>query len=74
MSHAQPLILAAILIAAIQAEARHAGAVAAEQVLPLQWLSENLAQGSSCTGIDLNIGCVSIEVAGQTGDSEVAPR
>jgi hypothetical protein len=64
------LILAAILIAAIQAEARHAGPVAAEQVVPMRWLSENMAHGSLCTGIDLNIGCVPIEVSGRTGNDE----
>ena len=62
MSHVQPLILAAILIAAIQAEARHAGPVAAEQVVPMRWLSANLPRGSLCTGIELNVGCVPIEM------------
>ena len=62
MSHVQPLILAAILIAAIQAEARHAGPVAAEQVVPMRWLSANLPHGSPCTGVDINVGCVPIEM------------
>jgi len=65
LSHVQPLILAAILIAAIQAEARHAGPVAAEQVVPMRWLSANLPHGSLCTGIELNVGCVPIELTGQ---------
>jgi hypothetical protein len=63
--HIQPLILAAILAAAIQAEARHAGLAAAEQVVPVRWLRENLPHGSLCTGVDINVGCVPIEMADQ---------
>jgi hypothetical protein len=59
------LILAAILIAAIQAEARHAGSIAAEQVVPVRWLSTNLAHGSLCTGVDINVGCVPIEMTAE---------
>jgi len=65
MSHIQSLILAAILAAAIQAEARHAGPVAAEQVVPVRWLRENLPHGSPCTGVDINVGCVPIEMTVQ---------
>ncbi len=65
MPQVQPLILVAILIAALQAQARHAGPVAAEQVVPVRWLNQSLAHGSPCTGIDLNIGCVPIEITGQ---------
>jgi hypothetical protein len=76
LAHIQPLILAAILAAVLQAEARHAGPVAAEQVMPVRWLSENLPHGSLCTGVDLNVGCVPIEMTGQTDndDEEVAAR
>lgn len=65
MSQAQPLILAAILVAALQAEARHAGPGAAEQVVPVRWLAANLVHGSPCTGIDINVGCVPIEMTGE---------
>ena len=68
MPYVQPLILAAILIAAIQAGARHAGLAPAQQVVPVSWLSMVLGNGSLCTGVDLNIGCVPIEMMGQAGE------
>jgi hypothetical protein len=68
MPHVQPLILAAILIAAIQAEARHAGLGPREQVVPVSWLSMILGNGSPCTGVELNIGCVPVEMMGLAGE------
>jgi hypothetical protein len=61
MTPAHGLILIAILLAAIQAEARHGTSIAAEDVVPVHWLSENF-HGSRCTGIDLNAGCVPVEL------------
>jgi hypothetical protein len=62
------LILAAILIAAIQAESRHTGLAAREQVVPVSWLTMIIGNGSPCTGVELNIGCVPVEMMGQAGE------
>jgi len=72
LSYVQPLILAAIFIAALQAEARHTGPVAAEQVVPVQWLSANRPHGSLCTGVDINVGCVPVELTGPGEEQEAA--
>ncbi len=68
MPHVQPLILAAILIAAIQAEAGQVGLVPVQQVVPVSWLTMILGNGSPCTGVDYNIGCVPVEMMGQAGE------
>jgi len=33
--------------------------------VPVRWLRENLPHGSPCTGVDINVGCVPIEMTVQ---------
>jgi hypothetical protein len=65
MAHLQAMILIAILVAAMQAGLRTPTAAAANQVVPTTWLIDHYAESSLCTGVDLNVGCVPVELAGR---------
>ncbi len=64
MANTQAIILIAIFVAALQVELHAPTLAAANRVLPVTWLLEQLAKGSICTGVDLNVGCIPADLAG----------
>ena len=64
MANIQAILLAAILLAATQAGLRAPTPAAANEVVPVTWLIEHYAEASLCTGVDLNAGCVPVELTG----------
>ncbi len=63
MANTQVMILVAILVAAMQAGLRAPTPAAANQVVPVTWLVEHFPEGSLCTGVDLNVGCVPADLS-----------